>query len=36
LNRQVKTIFPATVVGGTRTGITNVYDALDRRVAVTN
>ncbi|MBE7500043.1 MAG: hypothetical protein HS113_06970 [Verrucomicrobiales bacterium] len=36
LKRQVRTIFPATVTGGTRTGITNVYDALDRRLAVTN
>src|SRR5206468_6548621 len=36
LNRQTKTIFPATVIGGSRTGLTNVYDVLNRRIALTN
>jgi RHS repeat-associated protein len=36
LNRQTVVLFPAPASGAARTGITNVYDKLDRQIAVTN
>jgi RHS repeat-associated protein len=36
LNRQTVQLFPSAVSGAARTGITNVYDGLDRRIAFTN
>ena len=36
LNRQTVTLFSAASPGAARMGITNVYDGLDRRIAVTN
>jgi RHS repeat-associated protein len=32
LGRRVTTLFPPVVSGGDRTGLTNVYDGLDRRI----
>ena len=36
LNRQTVTLLPAATSGATRTGITNIFDGLDRRTGVTN